>query len=329
MFLDVKGHKLREEYIKTKKALCIIQRNVKSWFAKWKFKKRRKACVVIQKNVRCWLCQIHFKRIVKSVVILQKYTRGWIARKTYEILLDESRLKSMTSMTSLTSLGYFSLTASSSSHGINANRFDRSPSDTHHSNSEMFGMNEEMLRYYLNPENRSRLTEMEESGIETDTESLSGEASKMGFERRSKVKRRRAKLHRLLRNRFGRDLDDTDENSAEDLSENSPEFIEKLDENFQSHNSVDGAFTLKRKNSSEGGSSEISNVSGSLQNETDSMRVATLLEISEITSVLTETSPNENLQMVLPSHNLSLFFKSGVLSYRRMPTVSVYRYNFS
>ncbi|KAK4312653.1 hypothetical protein Pmani_015937 [Petrolisthes manimaculis] len=180
-----------------------------------------------------------------------------------------------------------------------------------------FGLSGESLRAYLSPEHHKRLQETEESGIETDTESINGETNEDS--RRVRKLRRRAQLQKLLEERAKATVHRVA--SEESLPEvtHKPDSYSELDAGVMK--SVKYGKKLEIANSDE--EVKITKVPVQPQDSYQRMRITTMRNLQEVTSILKGYCPSENLQMVLPKQNLSLYFKDGVLSYRRMPVVGI------
>ncbi|XP_042231744.1 unconventional myosin-XIX-like isoform X2 [Homarus americanus] len=330
------------QYKKYNAASCTIQKNVKSWLTSLKYKKLKYACVYIQKNMRRYVTHKKYMRLCKATITIQKYCRGWSARRKYEAMLQQAAMRpySRQSVVSMNSLGYYSLTTSTSIYSLNPSLHDVSPCDIAFGDMAAVGLSGEALKAYFSPEHHRRLLETEESGIETDTESINGDTDQEAG-RRSRKLRRRAQL-RDLRARIQAKINRVaSEESLVDVPNKSLSQKLKLED---SNCEVDGeakpslglgksekpkkreenlfptTFFKNTKNSSD---ERERKQKPKTDNISQRMRVATMRTIQEVSGILKDYSPSESLQMVLPKQNLSLFFKDGVLSYRRMPLVAI------
>ncbi|XP_068245997.1 unconventional myosin-XIX-like [Palaemon carinicauda] len=329
-----------QRYKTVRSAILVLQNQGKAWLARQKFIRWRNSCVVIQKNTRKIIAAKRYKSIYHAVVIVQKYCRGWIARKKYRALLQQntSRPYSRQSVVSMNSLGYFSLTTSNSIHSLNPSLHDVSPMGASFCDFGSIGYNE-ALRGYISPEHQQRLLETEESGIETDTESINGDDDKTE-KRKSSKSRRKAKLRRLLEAKGNSSFVQT-------ASEESPD--DSIGNHVSQSSGVEssGCQPDSLSRMKYGGKNNVGNLSRAsytsnvlcgnpdpdekVKTAADpidksfapKVRVATMHNLRDLSTLLKDYSPNENLQMVLPKQNLSLFFKDGVLSYRRMPVVGI------
>ncbi|XP_064110470.1 unconventional myosin-XIX-like [Macrobrachium nipponense] len=318
-------------------AIVVLQNQGKAWLARQRFVKLKSSCVVIQKNTRKMIAAKRYKRICCAAIIIQKYFRGWKARKRYRMLVQQNTVRpySRQSVVSMNSLGYFSLTASNSVYSLNPSLHDVSPMGASFCDLGPVGYNE-ALRGYLSPEHQQRLLETEESGIETDTESINGDDNKT-VKRKSNKLRRKAKLRRLLEAKGNSSFaqtasdDSLDDSVGNHISQSSgvessgcqPDSLSRV-----KHGGIERLDILSR-------ASNATNVPFSNRDPDDrvgsavdnglvpKVRVATMHNVHDVSTLLKDYTPNENLHMVLPKQNLSLFFKDGVLSYRRMPVVGI------
>lgn len=334
-------YRCARRYKLVKVATLVIQKNAKSLIAKKKYQKQKKSCIVIQKHVRGFLTLRKYLQKVKAAITFQKYCRGWIARRRYETLVQQNLTRpfSRQSMVSMNSLGYYSLTTSVSGYSINPSLHDVSPCDAAYGEGAV-GLGGDALRAYLSPEHRKRLLETEESGIETDTESINGDVTNAETKRPRKL-RRRAQLQQLLGERrkskipraaSDESLDDisgshVSPSSGVECSGSHPDGIGDGANRLKSPEKDD----LSTQTPSSPLANNIKNFEEDIvaakeppsQESTQRLRVATMRNFEDVNGLLKDYSPTENLQMVLPKQNLSLFFKDGVLSYRRMPMVKI------
>lgn len=292
------------------------------------------ACVVIQKYARRFIKYQKYQRLCTATTLIQSHFRGWTARKNFEIIRQQAGVRPYSSQSciSINSLGYSSLTTSVSSYSFHPSLLDVSPSEIRFGNLVgAMSLSRDILNSYVSPQHQQRLLETEESGIETDTESINGDS---GASRPRKL-RKRAQLQNLLQTRR-RAYHTASEESLVD-SPNVATNISSVEirENVISPIKTDSV-ELKRH----GECVKECNISNSSKcerhcsyyitrkgkplssNAQQKIRIATLKSLQEITGVLKECSPSEDLQLVLQKQSLSLFFRSGVLSYRRMPLVS-------
>lgn len=297
---------------------------MKAWVARHRYLKLRSAAVQIQKNMKRYLTRMHYKTLCKAALTIGRYFRGWKARRKYEAMLQQMvmRPSSRHSVVSMNSFGYYSLTASTSVYSLNPSLADMSPCSG--TNSDVgFSLSGESLRAYLSPEHHRRLQETEESGIETDTESINGETGQES--RRVRKLRRRAQLQKLLEERAKTSVHRVA--SEESLTEVTckPERQDCIKDSYSNLNAgVMKSLHADRKVENVNSLDEkvkIMKVPLQPQDSYQRMRVTTMRSIQEVTNILKDYCPSENLQMVLPKQNLSLYFKDGVLSYRRMPVV--------
>ncbi|XP_042868813.1 unconventional myosin-XIX-like [Penaeus japonicus] len=336
-----RSYKCARRYKLMRLATLVIQKNAKSLIAKQKYQKLKKSCIVIQKHVRGFLTLRKYLQKLKATITLQKYCRGWTARRRYEALVQQNLTRpfSRQSVVSMHSLGYYSLTTSVSGYSINPSLHDVSPCDAAFGEGAV-GLGGEALRAYLSPEHRKRLLETEESGIETDTESINGDVANAETKRPRKL-RRRAQLQQLLgerrkskipRTASDESLDDVSgshvsPSSGVECSGSHPNGIINSNNQSKSPEKDDlsthtpsSPLASNIKNYEE---EEMTAEDPQSQESTQRLRVATMRSFEDVNGLLKDYSPCENLQMVLPKQNLSLFFKDGVLSYRRMPMVKI------
>lgn len=75
----------RRKYLRNRKLVLGLQRFCRGYLARRKAQEIRckRSIIVIQRCVRGWLCKLKFKRIIRSIVLLQTYGRGLLARKTF------------------------------------------------------------------------------------------------------------------------------------------------------------------------------------------------------------------------------------------------------
>lgn len=338
---DWRTFKCSREYRKLRTAACLIQKHVKAWVARVKYRKLKWACVFMQKNVRRYVTQKEFLKTCKAAITIQKYARGWSARRKYEAAMHQTIVRpySRQSIVSMNSLGYYSLTTSTSVYSLNPSLLDVSPGDPAFGDLGAVALSGEALKAYLSPEHHQRLLETEESGIETDTESINGDVSRLGT-RRSKRLRRRSQLQELLRGRARAKIPCIEsEESMDDEPDQLPAQTTKVEdfscksERMADHNTTRSNVTKldhkprnlfipqSPKNVRHSSDDKAGRRNSGCVNIVQKMRVATMRDVHEVSEILKDYSPSESLQMVLPKQNLSLFFKNGVLSYRRMPTV--------
>lgn len=223
---------------------------------------------------------------------------------------------------SMNSFGYSSLTTSVSSYTFHPFLLDLSPTDLRFSHLGAMSLSGDILNSYVSPQHQQRLLETEESGIETDTESINGDPGSS----RSRKLRKRAQLQNLLQARARVNHTASDESIVDSPG------IAKTTTGAEAGKNVPPFKTDSDHLKGHGESVKVCNIpkgSTCKRNEKalpsgvqQKMRVATLKSIQEVTGVLKSCSPSEDLQIVLLKQSLSLFFKSGVLSYRRMPVVS-------
>nr|XP_045620759.1 unconventional myosin-XIX-like [Procambarus clarkii] len=331
------------KYQKYKAACCLIQKNVKSWLIRQKYQKLKYSCLLIQKNLRRFIIHQKYLRLRNATLTIQRYFRGWAARRKYEAIMHQAAMRpySRQSVMSANSLDYYSLTTSISIHSLNPSLLDVSPCDGASGDIATFALSGEALKAYLSPEHHQRLLETEESGIETDTESINGEANRVGH-RRSRKLRRRSQLNGLMEQRRNAKMQHTaSDESLVDISSKSIGASPKLENSRCELDSGPKISTCLRtsetpKNTPRKGilctsSKNINNSSNPRVKiaksppltDIQKMRVATMRSLPEFSGILRDYCPSESLQMVLPKQNLSLFFKDGVLSYRRMPMVGI------
>ncbi|CAL4159116.1 unnamed protein product, partial [Meganyctiphanes norvegica] len=334
----IKASIVRKEYKNMLRSAVIIQKNTRTWIQKAKFEKIREACVIIQKNTRSFIIRKKFLRIRKGVIVIQKFARGMAARYKYENLLKNSscsRPLSSYSLTSFNSLGYGSMSMSTSMYSLDAG----TPISSNMLPLDSFNL-------ILSPSNQPRL-ETEESGIETDTESLNGKEKSSTSKKKSKVLRRRAQFHELMRSggTRGRQLaatswqsegssdDAVDHTTSSGVESNTPHRQDNIHKgllrdqkrtvcsSFSKENSKLGVTQVKITPASKKESYAAS--PAAFVSIDCKVRVATMHNMGDVKKVLKGSSTFENLHMVLPHQNLSLFFKDGILSYRCMPTVKI------
>lgn len=290
--------------------------------AKIRYKKIKCSCVVIQKHVRGFLKYQKYQRLYKATVIIQSYFRGWTARRNFEILRQQGGVRPYSSQScmSMNSLGYSSLTTSVSSYSFHPSLLDVSPSEIRFGHLGAMSLSVDILNSYVSPQHQQRLLETEESGIETDTESINGDS---GERSRPRKRRRRAHLQNLMQARARVHHMASDE-SVVDSRDKAPTSSGADSDHLKRHgDSVKVCQTLNTGTSKRHCTDDVTRKGKPLPSDAQQkMRVATLKSIQEITGVLKTCTPSEDLQIVLLKQSLSLFFKSGVLSYRRMPVVS-------
>ncbi|KAG0728912.1 Myosin-17 [Chionoecetes opilio] len=322
-----KGHKYWKQFRQLKKASIVFQKNIRTFLARNRYSKMKRASVVIQKHVRKFIVHQKYQRLRKATVIIQKYLRGWTARRKFETIRQQATARpySSQSLISMNSLGYYSLTASTSSYSIHPSLVDASSSEASLGTIGALTLSGDIVNSYISPQHHQRLLETEESGIETDTESINGED---GVSRPRKL-RRRAQLQELLQNR-GRVHHVASEESLVDMPDMVTDSVEASpgapyqNEPCLEHTKVQGSNVNMCNNPKPQGKRH--SPDGRTRQDKPSscvgrqkMRVATLRNLQDISSVLQTCSPSEDLQLVLVEQSLSMFFKSGVLSYRRMP----------
>lgn len=272
-----------------------------------------------------------YQRLCKATIIIQSYFRGWAARRNFETLRQQGEVRPYSSQScmSMNSLGYSSLTTSVSSYSFHPSLLDVSPSEIRFGHLGAMSLSVDILNSYVSPQHQQRLLETEESGIETDTESINGDSGA----RRPRKLRRRAQLQSLMQTRARVQHTASDESLVDspdkaptsygaEARENVIGSIKTDSNHFKGHGDSVKVCQIS-KTSKRHFTDDITRKGKPLPSEAQQkMRVASLKSIQEITGVLKTCSPSEDLQIVLLKQSLSLFFKSGVLSYRRMPVVS-------
>ena len=290
------------------------------------------ACVVIQKYMRRFIVHQKYQKLCKATVIIQRYFRGWTVRRKYELIRHQAiaRPYSSQSYISMNSLGYCSLATSVSSYGIHP-LVDMSSSEASFGTLGALSLSGDIFNSYTSPQHHQRLLETEESGIETDTESINGDS---GASKPRKL-RRRGQLQKLLQNRrrfhhtaSDESLVDTHDMATSSVEaregvscQNQPDLKPKPQGNHANVCSISEAKT-KLHFSDEKTRKDIALPCEDYQKT----RVVTLRSLQEVSGTLKTCSPLENLQVVLLKQSLSVFFKNGVLSYRRMPMVSMKKF---
>ncbi|XP_053646325.2 unconventional myosin-XIX isoform X2 [Cherax quadricarinatus] len=334
----------QKKYKRCKAASCLIQKNVKSWLTRLKYKKIKYSCLLIQRNVRRVITRKKYLRLYKATLTIQRYFRGWATRRKYEAAMQPMVMRpvSRQSVMSMNSLDYYSLTTSVSIHSLNPSLLDTSPCEGVIGDTGAFSLTGEALKAYLSPEHHQRLLETEESGIETDTESINGDASHVGY-RRSRKLRRRSQLNELMEERSKAKMHHTasDESLADIMSKPVSSSPKLKNSNCKSHNVAKMTITSPKdsekptnaakkafsgtlsKNIKHLSDEKVKEAKPLLQTSVQRMRVATMRTFQEISGILKDYSPPESLQMVLSKQNTSLFFRDGVLSYRRMPVIAI------
>ncbi|XP_045111406.1 unconventional myosin-XIX-like [Portunus trituberculatus] len=325
-----KRHKCWKQFRKLKEASLVLQKYIRMWLAKDRYRKMKQSCVLIQKNIRRFIVHQKYQRLHKATVIIQKYFRGSTARRRFEMIRQQAvaRPYSSQSYMSMNSLGYCSLSTSISSYGIHHSLVDMNCLEASFGTLGALSINGDLFNSYISPQHHQRLLETEESGIETDTESINGDG---GVNKPRKL-RRRAQLQKLLQNR-SRVRHVGSEESLVDTPDVALPSVEAAD-NASCQNQADF------KENIQGNSVNVCSISRTLGTRYSSdertkkdrpvpcedrqkMRVATLRSVHEVSDILKTTSPSEDLQLVLLKQSISVFFKSGVLSYRRMPLISI------
>ncbi|KAK7065833.1 Unconventional myosin-Va, partial [Halocaridina rubra] len=332
-----RGHKCVCQYTLKRSAVLFLQKHIRTWAIRQNYKKIKNACLLIQRNIRKMIAKKRYIDLCQAAVTIQKYYRGWIARRKYETLLRQNvaRPFSSQSVMSMNSLGYYSLTTSASGYSLTPSLHDMSPSGNFF-DMAAFALSSDALKSYLSPEHHKRMLETEESGIETDTESINGDANHP--RKRKSRKQRRKHLQQLLKSRVYAGLLRT--GSDDSLDEHSSNLVSMSSGIESSSCHLDTALDLKNRLQEESylistktsknvlfPKIEIKSEDELPSNKFDlnecgavpKLRVTTMRSLDEWSGLLKDYSPLENLQMVLPKQNLSLFFKDGVLSYRRMP----------
>lgn len=274
--------------------------------------------------------QQKYERLYKATVTIQKYFRGSVARRKFEVIRQQATARPYSSQSymSMNSLGYCSLSTSVSSYGIHHSLVDMSCSEASFGTLGALSLSGDLFNSYISPQHHQRLIETEESGIETDTESINGDSRV----RKPRKLRRRAQLQKLLQNRSrvrhtGSDesLVDTPDvplSSVEARDDASCQNQADLKENMQ-ESSVN-VCNISKIQSKRHSSDERTKKDRPVPCEDrQKMRVATLRSVHEVSEILKTASPSEDLQLVLLKQSISVFFKSGVLSYRRMPVISI------
>ncbi|XP_076061703.1 unconventional myosin-XIX-like isoform X2 [Oratosquilla oratoria] len=286
--------KYRREFLQLKSATLFLQHISKGWLIKRKFTAMKSASLIIQKNTRKWLAQKKFRATKHAILTIQKYIKGMNARKRYESLKQKNlRPSSRYSTFSAYSSGHYSMSTSVSDFSLGATSVT-SPSDLH-----SFDM---ALMYGINgPASRQSFLETEESGIETDTESINEDTG----EPKPKVLKKRAQLMKILQQSQWRNTrveEVASEESDVDSSDRGDREVTSDDQSSPERT------MLERKYSA--------------MNEGQKLKVTTVCGLKDASGVLKKCSP-ENLQLNVADRNVSLFFKDGVLSYRRIPMVAI------
>lgn len=159
----------RKWYKNVRDSVLVLQSAFRFWLTRQRFLKIRKSTVCIQKNVRTYLQRKKYKKILLSVLVIQKYCRRFLTKKhtlQNKRKIDESFCPG--SRISLASSCYGSL-------------YPTSITD--------FSASEAEIAFYEDGQPIGRnVLETEESGIETDTESLSGQWHRSGRTSRHKNK---------------------------------------------------------------------------------------------------------------------------------------------
>uniref|UniRef100_A0A0P4VVB1 Myosin motor domain-containing protein n=1 Tax=Scylla olivacea TaxID=85551 RepID=A0A0P4VVB1_SCYOL len=325
-----KRHKCWKQFRKLKEASLVFQKYTRMWLAKNGYRKMKRSCVLIQKHIRRFIVHQKYQRLRKATVLIQKYFRGSIARRKFDIVRQQAiaRPYSSQSYMSMNSLGYCSLSTSVSSYGIHHSLVDMSCLEASFGTLGALSLNGDLFNSYISPQHHQRLLETEESGIETDTESINGDS---GISKPRKL-RRRAQLQKLLQSRSRVRHTGSDE-SLVDAPDVALPSVEARDascqnqadfkENIVQGNSVN-VCNISRTESKKHSSDERTKKDRPVPCEDrQKMRVATLRSLHEVSDILKTTTPFEDLQLVLLKQSISVFFKSGVLSYRRMPVISI------
>lgn len=336
----------RRRFLRVRTAAVMLQAYARKWSQKRRFDALKKAALTIQKNVKMWQAQKSFRTMVHAVLILQYYARKFIAKRKQENSVSASAIVSLpkaspdSMSSSLTSFGY--QTASASLHSINSMTQATSPAFNNIASLSDTLANWSLPRYSyrqnVHPSTR-RLLETEESGIETDTESLSGDREHADFEDQARVRKRRAKLQLLLPSiSFNAEeallsSDTQDERNAKQNAEhyikNSPErwnndpnsprlSLDQLDASLRrcgyrycSMDSVPTNITVRRKKRK------------SSSYSVDNPNMVRINSSHQMKSVLEMFATKPEIEFMYSSNRGDFFFREGIVSRRRIPTVCI------
>ena len=300
-----------------------IQRKVKSWLYARRYRRTLRAVIIMQSCMRAWLQYRKYERMKKAAITIQKYVKGWICRKKVQKLLNPSNLRasSRTSYSS-SSVGYYSVTTTLSS-----------LTDISISDAETLSINEvDPFRFSLPPdteEKRRLLLETEESGLESDTESLSGAGHKSGRNSKLQNRRRLESFSETVAKATAVSISDEDEampNTKVKKPRRIPitSYRSKLFPSKLISKSLQ--FQLQQKIQQNNDLQHINAEDEQLHN----LRLKTLQHfqnISSPSSILNSKTFSTHQkykvqQLYMPSCHLPIFFRDGILSYRQLPSVS-------
>lgn len=290
-FLDFKKFVAKRKFQETKRAIIIVQRAFKSWLCRLNYLKRRRSIILIQSSVRCFLQKRRYQKTLDSVKIIQRHWRGCLSRR-YALLLKSMRHQTC-SARSPSRLSFVSSSGLESMPFVSFTDYSTSDAES--------GPPEEPFR--AGP----CLLEAEESGIETDTESLSGEGHKAGRACRFRTRHDHSNLRiktRLLHDDLSEMLESQRSESRALHASRNPRL-----------SVPPGAFRCKNKFSPKVSESAIG--FGEIPDKREAKRCA-LIDSTKFSQMIKTKTPTKSFQIRLPSLDVPLFYKDGVLSYRHL-----------
>lgn len=345
----------RRRYLRVRAAVIVLQSFVRMWRHKKRYNILQKATLAIQANTRMYLARKSFRETVHSTVIIQKYIRRFLAikevfkrRNAAAICYRSPEDISMTS--SITSFGY--QTGSASLYSIDSVANALSPASGGATLPEMLANfalpRTACSRTQHNMYNGRSIFETEESGIETDTESMSGAREATDNDDQARVRRRRAKLQ-LIQQRASEEAvlssDTQDDRFTESFRQRSKE---------SNADNIHVPTLLKRERSVTPNANNANNLSServdfsnragkpTLPNSNilpstitvrrkkrksatftcDDSNIVKINNSHQMKSVLGMFATKPEIEFMYSSNRRDFFFKEGIVSYRRIPTVS-------
>ncbi|KAF2354635.1 Myosin head motor domain [Trinorchestia longiramus] len=355
-----------QDYRQLQRAVATVSRCALTWRCRHRFLRWRRAAVQLQSSVRMWRARTRYRETRKKVLLLQSLARRFLALRRVRAMRASRVCKSNSDQSlasSLTSFGY--QTASISSYSLESpgtclpsSLPNRSGTVSPSSAFDPILMSDISTRSHLrSPEapatagvyvsqtafiarqcGRRSILETEESGIETDTESLSGQKELADNDEQSRIRKKRAQLHLFAapgsavqeisqvdsRNPCmasqGSALDATPANvdgtpSISDAESRHGVSRLKFDSKRKSHFEIEtddpaSNVTIRRKKRKSAPSSNNENV-------------VRITNAQQMKSALLMFSSKPQMQFVLARGKREFFFKDGIVSCRRMPTVAV------
>ena len=326
----------RRRYVQKKNASIVLQSYVRMWMARKKYNNTRAAIILLQSNVRRMVAQRRFLRMHQSAAVLQRFVRSNILCRV------SSPSSSLTS--SCISSGYQTASASiATAAEEEENSGTRTTPGEEEENSGTRttpGMVRQRIKHFnrdpsnssldnfedgLSPERNMDLRrfepECEESGIETDSESLSGDFSFRGSVRQTKQQRQDSDCAVPVNSSQLRNI-------VASLNE-----VDGVDDSMQiEENSNETQMTSKRKVASEEMSDQFSNVtvrrrvrkvqSPAFDSNNIASSVRQSVPSSEQVMALLETIKSKD-EVQLLHQDRNIFLKKGIISFRKINDVSI------